>query len=91
MSNMKKVTVIIPCFHSAKYLPRLWECLKEQTIGIDHLQCVFVDDASEDDGETWGVLEKYHNELPESVQIIRLSENLRRMRGEGIWQGDIDK
>ncbi len=39
----KKVTVIIPCYNSSKYLPKLLDSLKNQTIGIENLLCVFVD------------------------------------------------
>ncbi len=74
----KLITVIIPCYRSAPYLATLWESLKHQTIGIDRLNCVFVDDASTDDGATWDVLRRIHDEEPENTTILRLEENRRQ-------------
>ena len=74
----KKVTVIVPCYNSAKYLPKLLDSLKNQTIGIENLLCVFVDDASDDAGRTMDVIESFHSEFPDSVKTIRLEENMRQ-------------
>ena len=43
---MKKVSVIIPCFNATKYLPKCFMSLVQQTIGIDQIELIFVDDAS---------------------------------------------
>ena len=47
-------------------------------MNIDDLEFVFVDDASNDDGATLGMLMEFEKEYPESVLIIRLEENLRQ-------------
>lgn len=54
---MKKVSVIVPCHNAAKWLPQCFLSLVQQSIGIDGLELIFVDDASDDEGATWALLE----------------------------------
>ena len=47
---MKKVSVIVPCYKlKEEWLERLFHSLKQQTIGFENLEIVFVVDASPDD------------------------------------------
>ena len=46
---MKKISVIIPCYNVSPYLARLLDSLTAQTIGIENLELIFVNDASTDD------------------------------------------
>ena len=73
-----KVTVVIPCFNTANTLERCWNSLKVQTIGIKNLQCIFVDDASTDGGETWKCLQEIEGEYPDQVVIIHLEKNMKQ-------------
>ena len=75
---MKKVSVIVPCHNAAKWLPQCFLSLVQQSIGIDGLELIFVDDASDDAGETWALLEEFERAYPESIMIIHLEENLRQ-------------
>ena len=75
---MKKISIITPCFNASSTLRRTWASIKAQTIGLDALECIFVDDASTDNNETWDTLCAIENEAAESVKIIRLSENVRQ-------------
>ncbi|SCY04277.1 Glycosyl transferase family 2 [Lachnospiraceae bacterium XBB2008] len=72
------VTTITPCHNSAAYLDECWESLKNQTIGVDKMQIIFVDDASDDDGETVAKLSRFESEYPDHVTVICLDENLRQ-------------
>ena len=47
------ISIIIPCFNTAEYLPQCMASLEKQTIGFEKLQFIFVDDASTDEGKTW--------------------------------------
>lgn len=75
---MKKVSVIIPCYNTAKLLPRCFISLAMQTIGAENLELIFVNDASTDDGATWNALCELEKLLPDSVMVINLQENLRQ-------------
>lgn len=82
----KKISVIIPCYNVTKYLPKCFLSLVRQTIGIDALELIFVNDASTDDGATWEMLLEFERAYPESIAIIDLPENRRQggARNEGM-------
>ena len=72
------VTTITPCHNSAAYLDECWDSIRHQSVGMDNVQVIFVDDASDDGGDTIAKLEEYEHEFPDNVIIIGLSENLRQ-------------
>lgn len=57
-----------------------------QSIGIDNLELIFVNDASTDDGQTWNMLNEIEKAYPESIIIIDLPHNRRQggARNEGL-------
>jgi glycosyltransferase involved in cell wall biosynthesis len=72
----KIISIIVPCYNVEKYIDRCFESLKNQTLGMDRMELIFVDDASQD-----GTLDKlmgYEAEYPESVMIIPFSENSKQ-------------
>lgn len=69
----KLISVIIPCYNVEKYVGRCFSSLQTQTIGIDNLELIFVDDASTDD--TWATLLAIESSCPDSVLIIHCDEN----------------
>lgn len=82
----KKISVIIPCFNATKWLPKCFLSLAQQTIGIESLELIFVNDASTDDGATWEMLLEFERAYPQSIAVIDLPENRRQggARNEGI-------
>ena len=83
---MKKISVIIPCYNATKWLPKCFLSLTEQTMGIEDLELIFVDDASDDQGKTWEMLLLFEQAYPDSVIVIHLDENRKQggARNEGI-------
>ncbi len=75
---MKKISVVVPCYNAADCLHHCMDHLVGQTIGIDNIEIILVDDASTDNGATWQVIMQYENQYPESVIAISLEENLRQ-------------
>lgn len=84
-----KISIIIPCHNSAAFLDRPWHSLLAQTIGMENLQIIFVDDASDDFdnadstapagiSRTWAKLLEYERQFPDSVAILHLEENMRQ-------------
>lgn len=72
----KIISIIIPCYNVENYIDRCFNSLKNQTIGIDKMELIFVNDASTD-----GTLEKltaYEQEYPESILVINFEENCRQ-------------
>ena len=69
------ISVILPCYNVAEFLPVCMASLESQTIGINNLELIFVDDASTDAGETWQKILEFEQKHPENVIAIRLEEN----------------
>lgn len=71
---MKKISVIIPCYNVENYLQRCFDSLKNQTIGIDQMELIFVDDCSKDN--TLDILKSFEQQYPEDIILIPFSENV---------------
>lgn len=81
---MKKISIITPCYNSEKYLEECLESVEKQTIGIENLELILVNDASTD--RTWEMILEFEAKYPESVIAINLPENRRQggARNEGL-------
>ncbi len=73
---MKKVSVITPCYNSYDYLDKCFDCLINQTIGIENIEIIFVNDASTDN--TTEKLNSFEALYPDSVLVIHLDENVKQ-------------
>lgn len=78
----KLISIIVPCYNVENYIERCFLSLAKQTIGIEKLEIILVDDCSKDN--TWQYLEKIENQYPESVMIIHCDENGRQGRARNI-------
>ena len=74
----KKVSIIIPCHNCSESLGMTWDSIKAQNMNMDELECIFVDDASDDEGATMDMLVEIENEAPESVMVVQLDKNVRQ-------------
>lgn len=75
MAN-KIISIIIPCYNVEKYIDRCFNSLKNQTLGIESMELIFVNDASTDN--TLEKLSSYEQEFPESIIVINFEENMRQ-------------
>lgn len=75
---MKKVSVVVPCYNVSECLGRCMDHLTRQTIGIENIEIILVNDASTDNSATWEMIMQYESRYPESVIAISLEENLRQ-------------
>ncbi len=79
---MKKVSVIIPCYNAADCIDRCVETLVRQTIGMESLELIFVNDASTD--QTFEKLCEWEKKYPDSIMVINCEENGRQGRARNI-------
>lgn len=75
---MKRVSVIIPCHNAVQWLLKCFLSLVNQSMGMNDIELIFVDDASEDAGRTWEMLQDFERAYPESIMAIQLAENMRQ-------------
>lgn len=84
----KKVSIIIPCFNLTKtcdcgdgkedVFDTCMQSVFCQTIGMENVEIVLVNDASTDAGNTDLILRHYEQQYPEDVIVVTLSENMRQ-------------
>lgn len=79
---MAKISVILPCYNVEQYIDRVMTSLVEQTIGIDNLEIICVDDASTD--ATWQKLQVWEQEFPKSITIVHCEVNGRQGTARNI-------
>lgn len=81
---MKKISIIIPCYNSEKYIRECFASIKKQTMGMEEIQVIFVNDASTDG--TWEILQGIEQEYPDSVTLVNLKENHKQggARNQGL-------
>lgn len=95
---MPKISIIIPCYNSEQFVDRCLKSIINQTIGIDNLQIILVDDASTDN--TYEKLREWELKYPENILLIHNEQNQRQgtcrnigfqyASGEYIGYVDID-
>lgn len=80
---MKKlISVIIPCFNVENLIERCLDSIVNQTMGIENLEIILIDDASTDG--TWEKIEAFEKKYPESVLAIHCDENGRQGTARNI-------
>lgn len=75
---MKAVSVVVPCYNASWYLEKCINHLLKQTIGLDTMEIVLIDDASTDGGATLDIIMKYEHRYPDTIVAVSLKENLRQ-------------
>ena len=71
---MKKISIIIPCYNAASYIDRCLSSLEKQTIGMDALEIICINDCSTD--STLGKLMSWEARYPNSICIIPLQQKV---------------
>lgn len=79
---MKQISVIIPCYNAEAYLKRCIESVLHQTIGIEKLEVIMVNDASTD--HTLDVMLEYENLYPEDILVVNCEKNGRQGTARNI-------
>lgn len=77
-----KISVIIPCYNVERYIDRCLESVVNQTIGLDQLEIICVNDASTD--RTWERLEDWEKKYSENILLVNCQENGRQGRARNI-------
>lgn len=72
----KKISIIVPCYLVEKYIDRCVNSLLNQTIGIDNLELIFINDASPDN--TLAKLLSFEQRYPDSIIVINSEVNMKQ-------------
>lgn len=72
----------IPCYNAAPYIDRCLTTITSQTIGIEALEIICIDDASTDD--TWQHLQMWEAHYPDNIMLVRCDKNSRQGTARNI-------
>ena len=78
----EKISVIIPCYNVGNMVSECIDSIISQTIGLEHLEIILVDDASTDD--TVSVLKKYEEKYPDNIMLVLCENNGRQGTARNI-------
>lgn len=79
---MAQISVILPCYNVEKYIDRCLTSITRQTIGIDALEIICIDDASTDN--TWNRLQEWHARFPENIIALHSDVNCKQGTARNI-------
>ena len=79
---MMKIAVIIPCYNVSDYIDRCLQSVTEQTIGVEGLEIICVDDCSTDD--TVSKLLSWEERFRENIMVVRSATNGRQGAARNI-------
>lgn len=79
---MAVISVIIPCYNVSPYIDRCLTTITSQTIGVEALEIICIDDASTDD--TWQRLQVWESRYPDNIMLIHCDENSRQGTARNI-------
>lgn len=71
-----RISVIIPCYNMEQYIDRCLESVMEQTIGLNALEVIVVNDASTD--HTLDKLKEWEEKYPNNIIVVTYEENMRQ-------------
>ncbi len=82
------ISIIIPCYNVENYIDRCLNSVVNQTIGLEHLQIILINDASTD--KTFEKMKEWKEKFPEEIVLISYDKNLRQggARNLGIQCAD---
>ena len=72
IQNPPKLTIVVPVFNTENYLPIVLESIVNQTIGLENIEVILVDDCSTD--KSGEIIDEYSTKY-ESIIGIHLLEN----------------
>lgn len=79
---MAKISIIIPCYNAENNLSGCLRSLENQTIGMENLEVIFVNDASTD--HTLDILISFERKYPEHVLVVNCEKNGRQGMARNI-------
>lgn len=73
---MALISIIIPCYNVEEYIDRCMESVTNQTIKIENLEIILINDASTDG--TLNKLYEWEKRFPENIIVVTYEKNIRQ-------------
>ena len=72
IKNPSKLSIVVPVFNTEDYLPNVLESIVNQSIGLENIEVILVDDCSTD--KSWSIIDEY-SKKHDNIIGIHLLEN----------------
>jgi glycosyltransferase involved in cell wall biosynthesis len=82
MLDDTKISVIVPCYNVEKYIRECLDSILGQSIGMEHLELILVDDRSTDG--TVAILKEYEQTYSDNIILVLCEENGRQGTARNI-------
>ncbi len=82
VKSKKKISIVVPCYNVERYIQQCLESVINQTIGIENIELILVDDASSD-GTVKKIIQ-YVNRYSDSIILIRIEKNAGQANARNI-------
>lgn len=73
MQPIRKLTVAVPVFNMAPYLEETLICIENQTIGMENMEVILINDGSTDTSDS--ICHSFQKKYTGSVQYVKFPEN----------------
>lgn len=73
---MRKFSVITPCYNVEQYIKQFLDCIVNQTIGIENIELILIDDCSTD--STSDIIREYEQKYPDTIIAIFNEKNVKQ-------------
>ena len=90
INNPPKLSIVVPVFNTEDYLPNVLESIVNQTIGLENIEVLLVDDCSTD--KSWSIIDEYskkHDNII-GIHLLENSHSPSKPRNIGVCNASSD-
>lgn len=89
-NNPPKLSIIVPVFNTEDYLPNVLESIVNQSIGLENIEVLLVDDCSTDD--SWSIIHEYSKNYDNiiGIHLLENSHSPSKPRNIGVRNASSD-
>lgn len=90
INNPPKLSIVVPVFNTGDYLPNVLESIVNQTIGLENIEVLLVDDCSTDN--SWSIINKYCKKYGNiiGINLLENSQSPSKPRNIGVRNASSD-
>ena len=90
INNPPKLSIVVPVFNTEDYLPNVLESIVNQTIGLENIEVLLVDDCSTDN--SWSIINKYCKKYGNiiGINLLENSQSPSKLRNVGVRNASSD-
>lgn len=90
INNPPKLSIVVPVFNTEDYLPNVLESIVNQSIGLENIEVLLVDDCSTD--KSWNIINDYSKKYDNiiGIHLFENSQSPSKPRNIGIRNASSD-